>query len=977
MATYLYERKLLNEPEVRSQITGARLLPSSMTLEFDNSDGYYTDLYTGGEEFRGDTVKLEHYESEYETKYKTFIYAVIDEVELGHRAKFTCTVLDHEPLKITLPKKSLDADSPSNWNSYPSVADATQWIPAKDQGKPIALIFGNASKVPCRYALYDAVNNYWDYIVGPNALVSSVATVYRNKVVVDSSEYTLNTDSTYTDEDGISYAFLRFTSEQLDFNGDSYEIEADINSPSDFRDFAYTVQKILTEAWGCGVSVNSSTFTAAQDSNYKLDGAVYEQINAQDLIDDILECRPRAYIHYTSDGWAIVVDESYNSSSTTIDNIKDYTYTPCPSKQNVIKDLKVRYRYNRWENEYQSKLERSCNSFGQEQVLELPYVRDHETADRIASRMQNIQQHAGERLNLLIGTEGRSLDIYDPIAVAISWWHQEVEKTLVDSTFQILNIRKSLDEYELECKSYSSDIYTYSAGTLPSDPGDDSRTDYSHTNPDSPTSLQQVSSSSYQAPDGSTKARMSYSAVPPSKNFTKMVFGRKRSGGSVYYWQDGEENGSVWECEFDELTPGMSFTIEAMAMNSFGLGSLSNPTLTGETAPGDTSAPSTPNGLSATARVGGIRLTWTANTEADLSHYDVYLSGTGIVGTAPKDAGSFVYPTEQYSTTLYFRIRAVDYSGNTSSYTSYVSTSPLQSNLDNDVEDGSTYARVKGIYLSDGQHKLSSIYDDGGTLTISSSKLKISTTDGFEVDTGGGVVISASQGVKITNGSSLYIIEGGNIDFGTFGYINTTKTGYSNIIDVHSDNLYLEGSNSVIIATNNNVQVNATAILGSFQIGQSSNVISHIYATSITLSQGVTASKLGVGTYGPIQSDGIQLAYGTSGYGFVTSENSNHLMSNAYFDGGWKYIGSDKAASVTVFPNGRISLENTNTTGSANGSLSLIERFVIEADGDLKKPCATEDLRIKDAGSTGATEQAWVEATVGGVTGYVRIYASK
>ena len=37
----------------------------------------------------------------------------------------------------------------------------------------------------------------------------------------------------------------------------------------------------------------------------------------------------------------------------------------------------------------------------------------------------------------------------------------------------------------------------------------------------------------------------------------------------------------------------------------------------------------------------------------------------------------------------------------------------------------------------------------------------------------------------------------------------------------------------------------------------------------------------------------------------------------------------------------------------------------------------TEDLEFVDAGSTGATEQDWVEVEVGGNTGYIRVYAAK
>jgi len=38
---------------------------------------------------------------------------------------------------------------------------------------------------------------------------------------------------------------------------------------------------------------------------------------------------------------------------------------------------------------------------------------------------------------------------------------------------------------------------------------------------------------------------------------------------------------------------------------------------------------------------------------------------------------------------------------------------------------------------------------------------------------------------------------------------------------------------------------------------------------------------------------------------------------------------------------------------------------------------STENTAFVDSGSTGATEQDWVEVTVGGVTGYIRIYATK
>lgn len=49
---------------------------------------------------------------------------------------------------------------------------------------------------------------------------------------------------------------------------------------------------------------------------------------------------------------------------------------------------------------------------------------------------------------------------------------------------------------------------------------------------------------------------------------------------------------------------------------------------------------------------------------------------------------------------------------------------------------------------------------------------------------------------------------------------------------------------------------------------------------------------------------------------------------------------------------------------NANGSVTMGE-------------FSTEALVWADAGSVAATEQDWIEVTVGGNTGYVRVYASK
>lgn len=63
-------------------------------------------------------------------------------------------------------------------------------------------------------------------------------------------------------------------------------------------------------------------------------------------------------------------------------------------------------------------------------------------------------------------------------------------------------------------------------------------------------------------------------------------------------------------------------------------------------------------------------------------------------------------------------------------------------------------------------------------------------------------------------------------------------------------------------------------------------------------------------------------------------------------------------------------LERTAATG-------LFESTTLTLPGGISLPeLATESLEVVDAGSAGATEQAWVEVEVDGVTGYLRVYAA-
>lgn len=86
----------------------------------------------------------------------------------------------------------------------------------------------------------------------------------------------------------------------------------------------------------------------------------------------------------------------------------------------------------------------------------------------------------------------------------------------------------------------------------------------------------------------------------------------------------------------------------------------------------DTTAPSTPTGLAAIGAILGLIATWDASTAVDLSHYELQVDDDIAFGspTTYKVKVNVASITQLSAGTWYVRVRAVDTSGNASSYTS-------------------------------------------------------------------------------------------------------------------------------------------------------------------------------------------------------------------------------------------------------------------------------------------------------------------
>jgi len=131
----------------------------------------------------------------------------------------------------------------------------------------------------------------------------------------------------------------------------------------------------------------------------------------------------------------------------------------------------------------------------------------------------------------------------------------------------------------------------------------------------------------------------------------------------------------------------------------------------------DNVAPSAPAGLSAIAGDTEVSLSWTENEEDDLGYYNVYRStnGSGWITASSATLTVFTDTVLENNATYWYRITAVDTSGNESSYSNDVSTMPV---------DMMPPANPAGMY--------GEISADGKTFTLRWSVVK--STDGTDCE---------------------------------------------------------------------------------------------------------------------------------------------------------------------------------------------------------------------------------------------------
>ena len=136
------------------------------------------------------------------------------------------------------------------------------------------------------------------------------------------------------------------------------------------------------------------------------------------------------------------------------------------------------------------------------------------------------------------------------------------------------------------------------------------------------------------------------------------------------------------------LNNAKSYNIKVRAVNVIGVKSADLTNTDVFVMQGDTTAPGVPTGVAANGGYKLITVTWSNPTDADLSHVEVQrYTGSAWETIASVSGEAFSDFVGTFNTTKQYRVRAVDFSGNASAYTSSVSAKTEF--VDNDAfEDG-------------------------------------------------------------------------------------------------------------------------------------------------------------------------------------------------------------------------------------------------------------------------------------------------
>lgn len=222
--------------------------------------------------------------------------------------------------------------------------------------------------------------------------------------------------------------------------------------------------------------------------------------------------------------------------------------------------------------------------------------------------------------------------------------------------------------------------------------------DAAGVNKNAPASLSGItlaigSSSTYQDAQGNgfARIRLDLSSVPADSDRAYIQIRHRKSGTSNYRLDDqiqlASGSQSVW---IDDLVPNIEYVFSAQPVSHFGIAG-TDKTLT-DTTPSDSVSPSAPTNVSISQRTALYGEAFITATEpSDFLRYEYQIwSPLGSSWGNTRKAGNqdtFIWALQNYASGQKIRVRLVDTSGNTSSFTESGTINPARNIGNADVAD--------------------------------------------------------------------------------------------------------------------------------------------------------------------------------------------------------------------------------------------------------------------------------------------------
>ncbi len=203
-------------------------------------------------------------------------------------------------------------------------------------------------------------------------------------------------------------------------------------------------------------------------------------------------------------------------------------------------------------------------------------------------------------------------------------------------------------------------------------------------------------------PDGGVSSAVELSWDENTNAFVELYKIRYNKTGTTNYFYASTREPRIYISGLD-VTSNYDFRVQAE--NLIGVKSTGT-SLLNQSLNGDQTAPAVPTSLATTGGIRTITATWNNPDDIDLKQIEVHVvasNSTPASGARPEaviTGEEYVYPTGQAAAiTKYFFLRAVDFSGNKSAYTSGVAGTSLQVTSE-DVGDGEIEGRTLALLLN-------------------------------------------------------------------------------------------------------------------------------------------------------------------------------------------------------------------------------------------------------------------------------------